>query len=505
MRYVHKAYHDSLILLYHVYEKERRTFDHVAANRTCYLTMVHLTKRKTYKYRSIRTEEIRESHLSREDRYIYRMKTPRSSSEKILAQFGVGVESECGQLDIVIMHRPGDELLRLRSENLHHLLYDALPNLDDTHRSHDLFSQYLRNHGAHVLYFIDLLRETLLFSSEARHQLIDGIVAHSHFHDQDQLEGLKALRQWLKHRTPEQLVVDVTTGVACRKEELGISDDAQTLLEMTDPENEFIIPPLPNLLYMRDGFSIIEKNVFIWQMAKPGRRNEPLLFRTIFQYHPYLSSSGLKLVEWTNMNDSDEYPTIEGGDVAYLGQGVLLIGYSERTNRSGIEALARTGLFRQVIAVRIPFSRDYMHLDVVLSSVGKHAFTLHSPLAETMEVFTVEHFDTNNNLYRKPKWISHGCNIRQALRTLLRDPKLAFYDALDAQTSIIDQSQCRHNVVVINDNHVVTYAGSDLKNGLITQMTRHNTCQVGAIPPQGLFEGGGGAHCMTNAIRRRAK
>ncbi|CAF4559602.1 unnamed protein product, partial [Rotaria magnacalcarata] len=25
------------------------------------------------------------------------------------------------------------------------------------------------------------------------------------------------------------------------------------------------------------------------------------------------------------------------------------------------------------------------------------------------------------------------------------------------------------------------------------------------IPPQGLYEGGGGAHCMTNAIRRRAK
>lgn len=433
------------------------------------------------------------------------MKTSKSSSEKMLAQFGVGVQSECGQLDIVVMHRPGAELLRLTPKNLHNLLYDALPDINQTHRSHDIFSQYLRDHGVHVLYFADLLRETLLSSSEACNKLIDGIVTHSPLYDNGQQDVAVVLGQWLKHRTPEQLAVDVMSGVACRKEELGTSSYAQILLEMNDPSNEFVVPPLPNLLYMRDGFSVIENNLFIWQMAKPARRNEPLLLRTIFKYHPYLSSSGLKLIEWTTTNESDEYPTVEGGDVAYLGQGILLIGCSERTNRSGIEAIARTGLFRQVIAVIIPPSRDYMHLDTILSSVGKHAFTLHGPLAETMEVFTVEHLDSNNNIHFKPKWISHGCNIRQVLHELLNDPKLIFYDALDAETSIIEQRQCRHNVVVINNNHVVTYAGSDSKKGIVTQMTCDDTCRVGAIPPQGLSEGGGGVHCMTNAIRRRAK
>lgn len=427
------------------------------------------------------------------------MKTSKSSSEMILTQFGTGVQSECGQLDIVVMHRPGAELLRLTPENLHELLYDALPDINQTHRSHDIFSQYLRDHGVHVLYFADLLRETLLFSSEACKKLIDGIVMNC---EQD---AKVALRQWLKHRRPEQLAIDVVSGVACNEEELGTSNDAQILLEMNDPNNEFVIPPLPNLLFMRDGFSVIENNIFIWQMAKPARRNEPLLLRTIFNYHPHLSSSsGLKLIEWTT-NDTDDYPTVEGGDVAYLGQGILLIGCSERTNRSGIESIVRTGLFRQVIAIIIPPSRDYMHLDTILSSVGKHAFTLHGPLAETMEVFTVEHLDDNNNVHLKPKWISHGCNVRQALRELLKDPKLIFYDALDAETSILEQKQCRHNVVVINDNHVVTYAGSDLKKGIVTQMTCNDTCRVGAIPPQGLSEGGGGVHCMTNAIRRREK
>jgi arginine deiminase len=146
-----------------------------------------------------------------------------------------------------------------------------------------------------------------------------------------------------------------------------------------------------------------------------------------------------------------------------------------------------------------------MHLDTVLSSVGKHAFTLHGSLAEAMEVFTVENQDIDGNVFSKPKWISHGSDVRQALRNLLHDPELMFYDAQDEETSIHEQRQCRHNVVVVDDYHVVTYGGSDPEKGIITQMTRNNICQVGPIPPQGLSEGGGGVHCMTNAIRRRAK
>ncbi|CAF3077600.1 unnamed protein product [Rotaria sp. Silwood2] len=433
------------------------------------------------------------------------MKASGSKKKDTITEFGVGVESECGKLDIVLMHRPGRELLRLNKDNLHDLLYDAVPDINETHYSHDSFSQYLRDHGTHVLYLADLLHETLTFSDKARDTLIKGIVAHSYFNDRNQQTATMALQQWLIERTSEQLTEDVIAGVACSKEELGASEHTQTLLDANDPTNQFVIPPLPNLLFMRDGFSIIEKNVFIWEMAKPARRNEPLLLRVIFQYHPYLSTSGLKIVEWQTKSDNDELPTVEGGDVAYLGQGILLIGCSERTNRTGIEHLACTGLFRQVIAIIIPPRRTYMHLDTVLSSVGKHAFTLHGPLAETMEVFTVENQSINNNIFSKPKWVSHGCNVRQALQKILDDPKLIFYDAEDEETSIHEQQQCRHNVIVIDDCHVMTYAGGDPEKGIITQMTRNNICQVGQVPSQGLSEGGGGVHCMTNGIRRRPK
>ncbi|CAF3415479.1 unnamed protein product [Rotaria socialis] len=213
--------------------------------------------------------------------------------------------------------------------------------------------------------------------------------------------------------------------------------------------NKFIIPPLPNLLFIRDAFSVFEKHVFIWQMAKSARQNEPLLLHTVFRFHPYLSTSGLNIVEWQTKNANDEYPTIEGGAVAYLGQSILLIG----------EDIAGTGVFRQIIVVIIPPQRDYMHLDTILSSVGKHAFTLHSPLTEIMEIFTVETRCINDNVFPKSMWISHVFNIRSG----------------------------------------------DLENGIINQMIRNNICQVGQIPSQGLFEGGRDAHCMTNAVRRRAK
>jgi hypothetical protein len=64
-----------------------------------------------------------------------------------------------------------------------------------------------------------------------------------------------------------------------------------------------------------------------------------------------------------------------------------------------------------VIAVMMPPQRDYMHLDTVLSSIGKHAFTLHGRLATEMEVCTVETYDENNNIYPKPNWTSHGCRV----------------------------------------------------------------------------------------------
>ncbi len=85
----------------------------------------------------------------------------------------------------------------------------------------------------------------------------------------------------------------------------------------------------------------------------------------------------------------------------------------------------------------------------------------------------------------------------------LNDSEPKCYDAHDDETFVIEQRECRHNVLAIDDCHVLTYADGDPKKGIVAEITRNNECQVGLIPTKGLLERCGGMHCMINSIRRR--
>jgi arginine deiminase len=116
-----------------------------------------------------------------------------------------------------------------------------------------------------------------------------------------------------------------------------------------------------------------------------------------------------------------------------------------------------------------------------------------------MEVFTVESRDAPC----RSIWISHGTDVCQALQILLQADHLIFYDSADTPTSIADQAQHRHNVLAIDDTHIITYDNGHKHRGIVTAMLRAGVL-VGLIPHEGLAIGGGGCHCMTNALRRSA-
>jgi arginine deiminase len=80
---------------------------------------------------------------------------------------------------------------------------------------------------------------------------------------------------------------------------------------------------------MRDNFSIIEKMSLFGKWLNQHDEMNLFYYLLSFRHHPYLSSSSLKITEWKTTNDSDEFPTIEGDNVAYVGRGVVLIGCSE--------------------------------------------------------------------------------------------------------------------------------------------------------------------------------
>ena len=76
----------------------------------------------------------------------------------------LGVHSEVGQLRQVILHRPGNELSRLTPDNVEELLFDDVMWAKKAREEHDAFAQELRDKGVQVLYYGELLAETLEMS-----------------------------------------------------------------------------------------------------------------------------------------------------------------------------------------------------------------------------------------------------------------------------------------------------------------------------------------------------
>ncbi len=70
----------------------------------------------------------------------------------------------------------------------------------------------------------------------------------------------------------------------------------------------------------------------------------------------------------------------------FLSKDVLAIGVSERTSAQAIEKLARRifenpqATFKKVVAIEIPTSRTFMHLDTVFTMIDYDKFTMHSAI-----------------------------------------------------------------------------------------------------------------------------
>ncbi|HTY32644.1 arginine deiminase family protein, partial [Mycobacterium sp.] len=87
-----------------------------------------------------------------------------------MAVVELGTNSEVGPLRVVILHRPGGELLRLNPRNNDQLLFDGLPWVARAQEEHDRFADLLRSRGVEVLLLSDLLTEALSHSGAARMQ-----------------------------------------------------------------------------------------------------------------------------------------------------------------------------------------------------------------------------------------------------------------------------------------------------------------------------------------------
>src|SRR5687768_7922913 len=163
-------------------------------------------------------------------------------SERISSVDALGVASEVGTLSTVMLHRPGSELTRLTPRNNDELLFDGVPWVARAQQEHDAFAATLRDRGVEVLYLRELLEEALA-EPEAREEVLDAAL-------QPQWIGpsLQArLRERLTALPAGELAEVLVAGLA--REELG---DGGGLVERMTPPQDFVVAPLPNLLFTRD-------------------------------------------------------------------------------------------------------------------------------------------------------------------------------------------------------------------------------------------------------------
>ena len=287
--------------------------------------------------------------------------------------------SEVGRLGTVLLHRPGRELARLTPRNNDSLLFDAIPWVGRAQEEHDAFAAVLRERGVEVLYLATLLAETLAVD-DARAELIERVL-------QDPRLG-GTLRQrvsdHLAYLDPVGLADVFVAGLA--HEELRTSWDRPGGLVYTLMDrHDFVIDPLPNLLFTRDQSVWIRDRAAVMSLAMPARQRETSLVDAIYRHHPRFGG--------TRFVYRPEFEHVEGGDVLLLAPGVVAIGVGERTTPAGAEQLARrvfdADLAHTILVVPIAQERATMHLDTICTMVDVDAVVMYPNIADSLSAYTV--------------------------------------------------------------------------------------------------------------------
>ncbi|HVA60898.1 MAG TPA: arginine deiminase [Mycobacteriales bacterium] len=285
------------------------------------------------------------------------------------------VDSEVGRLRSVLLHRPGRELNRLTPRNSADLLFDGIPWVERAQAEHDGFAAVLRAHGVEVLYLQQLLVDVFA-DHEARAEVISGVSADARLGPA--LAGM--VGGYLADLAPADLADALIAGVA-HDELPGGSGLVHQLMERGD----FVVPPLPNLLFTRDSSTWIGDAVAVTSPSMPARRRESLLAEAVYRHHPRFG--GARMVyrpggAW-----------LEGGDVLVLAAGIVAVGVGQRTTPAGVERLASTlfadGLAHTVLVVPIAQERATMHLDTVCTMVDVDAVVMYPAVADTLLAYVV--------------------------------------------------------------------------------------------------------------------